>query len=42
VFDQLYKNKVYVGEIYTCLGVAEHKDGLQDAASQLLEFIKNN
>ncbi|MDD6467593.1 MAG: hypothetical protein PUF50_05385 [Erysipelotrichaceae bacterium] len=42
VFDQLYKNQVYVGEIYTCLGVAEHKDGLQDAASQLLEYLKNN
>lgn len=42
VFDQLYKNNVFVGEIYTCLGVAEHKDGLQDAAQQLLDYLKNN
>ena len=42
VFGQLYANNVPVGEIYTCLGVSEHKDGLQDAAADLLSYLKEN
>lgn len=42
MFAKLYENGVYVGEIYTCLGLKEDKAGLQDGAAQLLEYIKNH
>ena len=42
VFNQLYENDIPIGEIYTCLGVSEHKDGLQDAAVDLLKYLKEH
>lgn len=41
VFDCLYENHIFVGEIYTHLGFSkEDRSGLDDAAKQLLEFIQ--
>ncbi|MGN1343535.1 MAG: hypothetical protein ACI4U3_03090 [Traorella sp.] len=43
VFDCLYKNNVFVGEIFTHLGFSgEDKSGISEGAKQLLEFIKNS
>lgn len=42
VFENLYDNHVFVGEIFTHLGFSkEDREGLQIAAQQLLEFIEN-
>jgi len=42
VFENLYDNHVFVGEIFTHLGFSkEDREGLQIAAKQLLEFIEN-
>ena len=43
VFESLYKNNIFVGEIFTHLGFAgEDKSGIVEGAKQLLEFIKKN
>jgi len=42
VFTKLFDNNVMVGEIYTCLGVARSKDGLEVAAEELLEYLKEH
>lgn len=40
-FDVLHKNGVYIGEIFTHLGLdKDSRDGIQIAAQQLLEFIE--
>ena len=40
VFTALKKNGTYLGEIYTHLGFdKENRDGINDAANQLLSFI---
>ncbi|MBQ7223891.1 MAG: phosphoenolpyruvate carboxykinase (ATP) [Erysipelotrichaceae bacterium] len=40
VFAQLYRDDVYVGEIYTNLG-SGHKDKLAESSRQLLEILHN-
>lgn len=41
IFEQLNQEGVYVGEIYTCLGIENRgNDGLKEAAKALLERIK--
>ncbi len=43
VFDCLYENGIFVGEIFTHLGFSkEDRTGLNEAAQQLLEFIQNS
>lgn len=43
VFDSLYANNVFVGEIFTHLGFSkEDRSGLNEAAQQLLDFIQNS
>ncbi|MFC6323197.1 phosphoenolpyruvate carboxykinase [Companilactobacillus baiquanensis] len=42
VFNKLYKDKVYVGEIYTHLGYDKSKDSLQESAKELLNQLMNN
>ena len=43
IFDCLYKNNIFVGEIYTHLGFSgEDKSGIVEGAKQLLDFIKKN
>ena len=43
VFDSLYQNNIFVGEIFTHLGFAgDDKSGIVEGAKQLLEFIKKN
>lgn len=41
VFDQLYKENVYIGEIYTHLGNDKSKDSLNESASQMLNVLMN-
>ena len=41
MFDQLFAQKIPVGEIYTCLGLPDKGDnGIQDAAQALLDFVR--
>ena len=41
MFDQMYETNVFVGEIYTCLGLPNKgNDGLKMAAYQLLQEMK--
>lgn len=43
VFDCLYKNDIFVGEIFTHLGFSkEDRSGINEGAKQLLEFIQNS
>ena len=43
VFDALYDNRIFVGEIFTHLGFSkEDRSGLNEAAKELLEFIQNS
>lgn len=42
VFNKLYKDNVYVGEIYTHLGYDKSKDSLQESAKELLNQLMNN
>ena len=43
VFECLYKNNVFVGEIFTHLGFSkEDRSGIQEGAKQLLEFIQKS
>lgn len=42
VFNKLYQDKVYVGEIYTHLGYDKSKDSLQESAKELLSELMNN
>ncbi len=42
LLDVMYEKKLFVGEIYTCLGVLNRKkEGLEMAAESLLEIIRN-
>lgn len=42
-FERLYKENIFVGEIYTRLGIREDsKDGIKDAATALLKFINKD
>ena len=41
MFDQLFAQKIPVGEIYTCLGLPDKgNNGIQDAAQALLDFVR--
>jgi len=42
VFDKLYDDKVYVGEIYTHLGNDKSKDSLNESAQELLNVLMNS
>lgn len=43
VFDCLYDNRIFVGEIFTHLGFSkEDRSGLNKAAEELLNFIQNS
>ncbi|CAJ1177470.1 hypothetical protein CPEBRM1_ABPJDJAI_00103 [Companilactobacillus paralimentarius] len=42
VFNKLYQDKVYVGEIYTHLGYDKSKDSLHESAKELLNELMNN
>lgn len=42
VFNKLYHDKIYVGEIYTHLGYDKSKDSLQESAKELLSELMNN
>ena len=42
VFNNLFKNDVYVGEIYTHLGNDKSKDALKESAQELLDILMNN
>ncbi len=43
VFEALYQNNVFVGEIFTHLGFSkEDRSGINEAAKQLLEFIQKS
>jgi len=42
VFDQLYQDNVYVGEIYTHLGNDKSQDKLNESAKELLAELMNN
>lgn len=39
MFEQLYKQNIYVGEIYTHLGNDKSKDALNESAKQLLDVL---
>ncbi|MQS89772.1 phosphoenolpyruvate carboxykinase [Companilactobacillus mishanensis] len=42
VFNKLYQDNIYVGEIYTHLGYDKSKDSLQESAKELLDQLMNN
>ncbi|KRO00055.1 hypothetical protein [Companilactobacillus kimchiensis] len=42
VFNKLYQDKIYVGEIYTHLGYDKSKDSLHESAQELLNELMNN
>ena len=43
VFECLYRNHIFVGEIFTHLGFAkEERSGIHEAAKQLLDFIQES
>ncbi|CAJ1189500.1 hypothetical protein CPR19088_GLDEOEPO_02013 [Companilactobacillus paralimentarius] len=42
VFNKLYQDNVYVGEIYTHLGYDKSKDSLHESAKELLTELMNN
>lgn len=43
MFEQLYKQDIIVGEIYTCLGLPDKGDhGIDEAARALLTLVKQN
>ncbi len=42
VFNALYKDNIYVGEIYTHLGNDKSKDSLKESAKELLDQLMNN
>ncbi len=42
MFQCLKKNNVFIGEVYTHLGLNPEGDDIKDAAKALLEFIENN
>ncbi|WP_125762101.1 phosphoenolpyruvate carboxykinase (ATP) [Companilactobacillus hulinensis] len=42
VFNKLYADNVYVGEIYTHLGYDKSKDSLHESAKELLNQLMNN
>lgn len=43
MFEQLFKQKITVGEIYTCLGLPNKGDnGIMDAAGALLDLVSEN
>ena len=42
VFNKLYKDKIYVGEIYTHLGYDKSKDSLHESAQELLNELMNH
>ncbi|MCF0110810.1 MAG: hypothetical protein HUJ58_02835 [Erysipelotrichaceae bacterium] len=42
MFNALYASDVYVGEIYTNLGLSGDKSGLQVGAAELLKYIREN
>jgi len=42
MFDKLFEKEIFVGEIYTCLGLPDKGcDGILDAARALLDFVQN-
>lgn len=42
IFDNLFENNVYVGEIYTHLGTNKSKQAIEKSASALLEVLLND
>ena len=42
VFNKLFANNVYVGEIYTHLGNDKSKEALHESARELLDILMNN
>ena len=41
MFNKLFEQNVFVGEIYTCLGLADKGDnGIMEAAKELLDFVQ--
>ncbi|WP_125709061.1 phosphoenolpyruvate carboxykinase (ATP) [Companilactobacillus zhongbaensis] len=42
VFNKLYQDNIYVGEIYTHLGNDKSKDSLKESAKELLDQLMNN
>ncbi|MPN08429.1 hypothetical protein SDC9_155711 [bioreactor metagenome] len=41
MFDELYKENIFVGEIFTCLGLPDKGDhGIDEAAKALLRQVK--
>ena len=42
VFNKLFANNVYVGEIYTHLGNDKSKEALHESAQELLDVLMNN
>jgi len=41
IFSQLFKNKIKIGEIYTCLGLPDKgNNGIVESAQELFELIK--
>ena len=42
VFNKLYEDNIYVGEIYTHLGNDKSKDSLKESAQELLDQLMNN
>ena len=42
VFNKLYQDKIYVGEIYAHLGCDKSKDSLHESAQELLNELMNN
>lgn len=42
VFDRLFKQGVYVGEVYTHLGTDKSKDSLNESAKELLDELMNS
>ncbi|WP_099974930.1 hypothetical protein [Lactobacillus terrae] len=42
VFDKLFEDNIYVGEIYTHLGNDKSKDSLNESAKELLNELYNN
>lgn len=42
IFNKLFNNGVYVGEVYTHLGNDKSKEALQESARELLDVLMNN
>ena len=42
IFNKLFNNDVYVGEVYTHLGNDKSKEALHESARELLDVLMNN